>query len=114
MGSKLETVGGLGGFMFGRGEWAYVPGGAQAHGGGWGVKSGGCTPTSMLELKARFTLALMLTTCPTLKNRKRRKRVGVTRTYGCPAHAPELSSSPLRCHGFPPRSHSITAQRLLR
>lgn len=77
MGSKLETTGGLGGFMFGCGEWACVAG---EH--GRKEEDGVCAPTSMLELKARFTLALMLTTCPTLKNRKRRKHVGVTRGQG--------------------------------
>lgn len=34
--------------------------------------------TSMLELKARFTLALMLTTCPTLEKTERGRNTEVS------------------------------------
>lgn len=52
-------------------------------GAGVGAKARGCTPTSMLELKALFTLALMLTTCPTLKNREERRESRWELSRGC-------------------------------
>lgn len=61
-----------------------------------GGQGQGHTPTSMLELKARFTLALMLTTCPTLKNRKRRKALGLlgdNSNQAAPSEVPRHSSS---------------------
>lgn len=49
--------------------------------------------TSMLELKARFTLALIFTTCPTLRREKQemshpegqKERTGASDTYGVSA-----------------------------
>lgn len=64
-----------------------------------GGQGQGHTPTSMLELKARFTLAFMFTTCPTLKNRKRRKSVGLlgdNSHLAAPSEVPQHSSSLVR------------------
>lgn len=86
MGLKLGVVGGFGG------STTWLVGMGPQHGG----QGQGHTPTSMLELKARFTLALMLTTCPTLKNTKRRKRVGLlgfSRHRVAPSEVPRHSSS---------------------
>lgn len=50
--------------------WGHSEGAQGRQGGRRGVCA---IRTSMLELKARFTLALMLTTCPTLENTERRE-----------------------------------------
>lgn len=57
-------------------ERVQLAGTAACQGWAQGAKHGCSTRTSMLELKARFTLALMLTTCPTLENTERRRDEG--------------------------------------